>query len=95
MPLAFRRRRLSAAARAALIRPEPVPTGQLSATTRPDEPEHQDGEAGRADRAGSRGDLSQPVPVKARGLPPHPPWDDGAEPEPVKSAFGVLRIFDS
>ena len=27
--------------------------------------------------------------------PPHPPWDCGAEPEPVKSAYGVLRIFDS
>jgi hypothetical protein len=36
-----------------------------------------------------------PVPVKVRGLPPHPPWNCGAEPEPVKSAYGVLRIFDS
>jgi hypothetical protein len=82
----------TAAARAALVRPEPVRTGQLSATTQPDEHEHQDHEAGRASRAGSRGDLSDLVPGKVRGLPPHPPWDDGAEPEPVKSAFGVLRI---
>jgi hypothetical protein len=88
LPLAFRRRRLSAAARAALVRPEPVRTGQLSATTQPDEHEHQDDEAERADRAGNRGDSSRPVPVKARGLPPHPPMDDGAEPEP-KSAYGV------
>jgi hypothetical protein len=72
MPLACRRRRLSAAARAALVRPEPVRTGQLSATTQPDEHEHQDDDAERADRAGSRGDLSEPVPVKVRGLPPSP-----------------------
>jgi hypothetical protein len=55
LPLAFRRRRLSAAARAALVRPEPVRTGQLSATTQPDEHEHQDHEAGRANRAEAAG----------------------------------------
>jgi hypothetical protein len=54
LPLAFRRRRLSAAARAALVRPEPVRTGPLSATTQPDEHEHQDDEAERAGRAGNR-----------------------------------------
>jgi hypothetical protein len=40
------------------------------------------------------GEASQPVAVMVRG-PPHPPWDCRAEPEPVKSAFGVLRILDS
>jgi hypothetical protein len=40
MPLAFRRRRLSAAARAALVRSEPVRAGQPPATTQPDGREH-------------------------------------------------------
>jgi hypothetical protein len=79
-----------AAARAALVRPELVPTRQLSATTQPDEHEHQADEA-RCAIAPEAVKMSDPVLVKVRGLPPHPPWDDGAEPEPVKSAFGVLR----
>jgi hypothetical protein len=58
--------------RAALVRPEPVRTGQLSATTQPDEHEHQDHEAGRA-IAPEAVEMSEPVPVKVRGLPPHPP----------------------
>jgi hypothetical protein len=49
--------------------PNPVSTGQLSATTQPDEHEHQDHESERADRAGSRRDLSEPMSVKVRGLP--------------------------
>ena len=66
--------------------------GNCPPRPQPDEHEHQADEAERADRAGNRRDSSRPVPVKARGLPPHPPWDDGAEPEPVKSAYGILRI---
>lgn len=37
-------------------------------------------------------ELSQPMLVDVRGLPPHPPWDCQVGTELVKSAFGVLRI---
>jgi hypothetical protein len=53
---------------------------------------------GRGTRATSpsrpnRGELPWPVAGMVRGLPPHPPWDCQVGTEPVKSAFGVLRIY--
>jgi hypothetical protein len=52
-------------------------SGHLSATPQPDEREHQADEAG-APTAPEAVGTCPPVPVKVRGLPPHPPWDCGA-----------------
>jgi hypothetical protein len=66
MPLAFRRRRLTAAALGALPRPEPVRSIHCPRRRGGHEREHQDHAVDRAGHAGNREGLPEPMPGEAR-----------------------------